>query len=74
MDTQPTRELSIEYSHIYTNQQIGEEHKLSIRELKNALGMYSPHDAVLTVLIDDYSFPDPTFNYEVHRLVRYTGI
>jgi hypothetical protein len=60
----PMRELSIEYSHIYTNQRIGEEHELSVKELKKALGLTLPNEAILTVLVDDYSFPDPTFNYD----------
>ncbi len=57
------KELSVEYAHIYTNQRIGEEHKLSVAELKQALSIYPRNDISLCVMIDDYSFPDPTFNY-----------
>jgi hypothetical protein len=58
------RELSIEYAHIYTNQRINEEHGLSLKELKKAVQSELPHEAVLTVLVDDYSFPDPSFDYD----------
>jgi hypothetical protein len=64
MDRLPSRELSIEYSHIYTNQKINEEHELSLKELKNAIKHQVPHEAVLMVMVDDYSFPDPTFSYD----------
>jgi len=53
------KEVSIEYAHIYTNSKIGEEHKLSLRELDS---VRVPNES-LVVLVDDYSFPDPTFDY-----------
>lgn len=51
---------SIEYAHIYTNSKIDQEHELSLKELSN---IYENGDS-LVVMVDDYSFPDPTFDYE----------
>jgi len=58
------RELSIEYAHIYTNQHINEEHELSLNELKKSLGLFPRNESIFTVMVDDYSFPDPTFSYD----------
>ena len=54
------KRASIEYAHIYTNEKIGEEHELSLA-LLNEL---DTADCSLAVLIDDYSFPDPSFEYD----------
>jgi hypothetical protein len=58
--------VSIEYAHIYTNQYISEEHQLSVNVLSEVIasnklkaGQFS-----LVVMVDDYSFPDPSFDYE----------
>lgn len=60
------KDISIEYAHIYTNHQIGREHELSINVLgdliKNTTA--ASQTTTLAILIDDYSFPDPTFDYE----------
>ena len=53
---------SIEYAHIYTNQDITEEHKLSVEVLKQVAGLHQ--DTTLVVMVDDYSFPDPSFDYD----------
>lgn len=53
------KKLSIEYAHIYTNSQIGDEQRLSL-EILNEI---DKEDCSLVVLVDDYSFPDPTFDY-----------
>ncbi len=53
------KSISIEYAHIYTNSKIGEEHKISLK----ALGEINEPNASFVVLVDDYSFPDPTFDY-----------
>ena len=62
----PSKDVSIEYAHIYTNNKIGDEHRLSLeilgqisKEEKN-----KKHTTSLVVLVDDYSFPDPSFDYE----------
>ena len=57
--------ISIEYAHIYTHQQIGEEHKLSLNVLQETVGNVEKdnNSASLVVMVDDYSFPDPTFDY-----------
>lgn len=54
------KEVSIEYAHIYTNSRIGEEHELSLKTLEKL----DTAGNSLVVLVDDYSFPDPTFNYQ----------
>lgn len=54
------KRASIEYAHIYTNERVSEEHELSL-QLLNEL---DTADCSLVVLIDDYSFPDPSFEYE----------
>lgn len=52
--------LSIEYAHIYTNDKIGEEHELSLKILDEL----QKKDVALVIMVDDYSFPDPEFNYD----------
>jgi len=59
----PPKQVSIEYAHIYTNNHISEEHALSLAILKELSQTYERDRSSLVVLIDDYSFPDPTFNY-----------
>lgn len=57
--------VSIEYAHIYTNQHVSEEHETSLkvlRELATELAQ-SNKTSSLVVMVDDYSFPDPSFNY-----------
>lgn len=64
------KDVSVEYAHIYTNNKINEEHELSLKVLgtiKKRLQQKS-QSMVFTVLIDDYSFPDETFNYEKFSL------
>ncbi len=60
------KDISVEYAHIYTNNKIGEEHKTSL-EILSALKTEedSQHKSFsLVVMVDDYSFPDPSFDYE----------
>jgi len=59
------KDVSVEYAHIYTNDKIGEEHKLSLDILGELKEKFSKEniEASLVILIDDYSFPDPSFNY-----------
>tara|TARA_B100000745_G_scaffold298696_1_gene247922 strand:- start:6747 stop:7286 length:540 start_codon:yes stop_codon:yes gene_type:complete len=54
------KDLSVEYAHIYTNSKISDEQKLSLEILENI----KEDNKSLVVLVDDYSFPDPTFNYD----------
>lgn len=59
------KDVSVEYAHIYTNNKIGKDQEVSLKlleELKKELGGKS---FSLVVLVDDYSFPDPTFDYQV---------
>lgn len=61
------KKISIEYAHIYTHNKISEEQDFSVKVLNEifASNNISKHDVVLTVMIDDYSFPDPEFNYSL---------
>lgn len=54
------KDISIEYSHIYANSEIGEEQELSLK----VLGSVRESRESLVVMVDDYSFPDPTFDYD----------
>ena len=62
---QPSKDLSVEYAHIYTNNKIEEEHHLSLQVLGEVKKEAESQGKTLSlaILIDDYSFPDPTFNY-----------
>ena len=57
--------VSIEYAHIYTNQHISDEHELSVDVLSKVVEGYrnQEKETSLVVMVDDYSFPDPTFDY-----------
>lgn len=56
------KEISVEYAHIYTNNKIGEEHSFSLKILGEVKG--DREDRSLVVMVDDYSFPDTSFDYE----------
>jgi hypothetical protein len=60
------RDLSIEYAHIYTRDKIGEEQQLSVNILRELYAQQTIDNQTisLVVMVDDYSFPDPTFNYD----------
>jgi hypothetical protein len=62
------KKLSIEYAHIYTNSEINDEQNLSVEVLSYATKNLKREDFSLVVMVDDYSFPDPTFDYE-----KFTG-
>ncbi len=59
-------DVSVEYAHIYTNQKIGDEHRLSLRRLGEIRRNLTEHKRSysLVIMVDDYSFPDPTFDYD----------
>lgn len=58
--------VSVEYAHIYTNQHISEEHHTSVNILGEVQDTVKKQGKALSlvVMVDDYSFPDPTFDYE----------
>ena len=58
-------QISIEYAHIYTNQHISDEHQLSVNVLSEVRDgiIAEGNTASLVVMVDDYSFPDPSFDY-----------
>jgi len=60
------QDVSIEYAHIYTNNRINEEHEKSVQILSELKGDLDAGDQTfsLVVMVDDYSFPDPNFDYE----------
>lgn len=57
------KDVSVEYAHIYTNNHIDEEHEKSLEILSSLRTELSDKSISLVVMIDDYSFPDPTFDY-----------
>ena len=59
-------DVSIEYAHIYTNEQVHEEHELSLKKLDTLRKEFKEAglSKVFVIMIDDYSFPDPTFDYD----------
>ena len=63
MYTTEMKSVSIEYAHIYTNNHIGDEQKLSLEILNGVAKKYSKEEISLVVMVDDYSFPDPAFDY-----------
>jgi hypothetical protein len=62
------KDVSIEYAHIYSNSEIREEHQTAIDVLDKITKslMADGKKYSLVVLIDDYSFPDPTFDYNAY--------
>ncbi|MEK7095158.1 MAG: hypothetical protein AAB917_00690 [Patescibacteria group bacterium] len=60
------KDISIEYAHIYSNSKIGDEHELSLDILSKLYRTEEEkeHTISLTVMVDDYSFPDSSFDYE----------
>ena len=56
-------DFSIEYAHIYSNQRFGDEQKLSLDILSKVKSEFKDKNISLVVMVDDYSFPDPSFNY-----------
>lgn len=54
------KKLSVEYAHIYTNSKIKNEHKIALEHLYPYL---NNSENSLVVMVDDYSFPDPSFDY-----------
>ena len=57
------KDISIEYAHIYTNKKISEEQEHSLRILQSLKKEYGGKALSLVVMVDDYSFPDPSFDY-----------
>ena len=60
------KDLSVEYAHIYTNEHINEEQELSLKVLNEVRSeAYEKEESTsLVVMVDDYSFPDPSFDYD----------
>jgi hypothetical protein len=60
------KDISVEYCHIYTNSEIEREHEHSVELLKEIEQEFTSKGKTvsLVVMVDDYSFPDPSFSYE----------
>lgn len=61
-----SKTVSVEYAHIYTNQHISDEHQLSVNVLGEVIAKNTAEGKAssLVVMVDDYSFPDPSFDYD----------
>jgi hypothetical protein len=59
------KDVSLEYAHIYANSEIGLEHHVAVEVLADVTqGLDQNGESFnLIVLVDDYSFPDPSFDY-----------
>ncbi len=64
--TTGARDVSIEYAHIYTNHEIGQEHHSSLVLLKSTQEDFVAQDLRTSrmIMVDDYTFPNPVFDYE----------
>jgi len=63
-------DVSVEYAHDYANNKISKEYELSLNileELQTKL-RNKKYTSSLVILFDDYSFPDPTFDYRKFAL------
>jgi hypothetical protein len=58
------KKYSIEYAHIYTNESSKMEHEAYLNILKESTKDINREDISLVVMVDDYSFPDPSFDYD----------
>lgn len=58
------KKYSIEYSHIYTNESPDKEHDTYIGILRDIIEDIPSPEISLVVMVDDYSFPDPSFDYD----------
>src|SRR5579884_763788 len=61
-----SKDISIEYAHIYTNDKVNQEHDLSLKVLGELEKEFREQNKSysLVVMVDDYSFPDPSFDYD----------
>ncbi|MBL8159955.1 hypothetical protein JNJ66_05855 [Candidatus Saccharibacteria bacterium] len=57
------KRCSIEYCHIYTNKTISSEQRRSVALLHEQLATVPRTATALVVMVDDYSCPEPMFDY-----------
>jgi hypothetical protein len=71
--TQFLVDYSIEYCHIYTNEDISGEHIASVEALKAVVGDLRNQGVTynLCVMVDDYSFPETSLSFDYGRLFRW---
>ncbi len=58
-----SKDISVEYAHIYTNKPIGDEQRFSLEILSGVTQEFKGKNTSLVVMVDDYSFPDISFDY-----------
>ncbi len=58
------KKYSIEYAHIYTNESSDMEHDAYINILRESTKDQQREAISLVVMVDDYSFPDSSFDYD----------
>jgi hypothetical protein len=63
------KKVSIEYAHIYTNQDYKLDCDIFKIEIDKVLSITKRGEVDLVVMVDDYSFPDATFNYD--QFIKY---
>jgi hypothetical protein len=70
---QPLIDCSIEYCHIYTNEDISDEHVASIEALRTIVGNLRDQGATYSfcVMVDDYSFPETSPSFDYDRLLQW---
>ncbi len=59
------KDISIEYAHIYTNKNISDEQVFSVEILQGVTKEHRGKSTTLVVMVDDYSFPDLSFDYTI---------
>jgi hypothetical protein len=57
------KKISVEYAHIYTNQDFNLECDVFKEQLDTLSQTTERSDVSLVVMVDDYSYPDPNFDY-----------
>ena len=64
------KDYSVELCHIYTNSEVDKQHAHMRNILKPLLNGYAAENNTYSVVImvDDYTFPDPRFDYDAFVL------
>ena len=70
---QPSVDCSIEYCHIYTNEDINDEHAASVEALRAIVSNLRNQGTTyaLCVMVDDYSFPETSPNFDYDKLLQW---
>lgn len=70
---EPLVDYSIEYCHIYTNEDVSDDHIASVEALQEIVDEFHRQGTTynLCVLIDDYSFPETSLTFDYDRLLQW---